>query len=109
MFISGGENIHPGQIERIMCHQEGVVAALVVPIPSSEFGFRPYAFVQIEKDFILDEVITAVRNALRELLPGFYTPDTFVAWSDRGDDRGIKVDRAYWQRIAEQDTTSAPE
>ena len=46
MFISGGENIHPEEIEQALYRLIGVEAAVVVPVPDAEFGFRSVAFIQ---------------------------------------------------------------
>ncbi len=46
MFISGGENIHPEEIEKALMMIEGIREALVVPVPDNEYGQRPLAFIQ---------------------------------------------------------------
>ncbi len=49
MFISGGENIHPEEIERALCSMKGVLRAIVVPIPNPEYGLRSSAFIETTK------------------------------------------------------------
>ena len=44
MFISGGENIHPEEIEREILRFPGVLEAIVAPVPDPEFGARPGGF-----------------------------------------------------------------
>jgi O-succinylbenzoic acid--CoA ligase len=46
MFISGGENIQPEEIERALRQIEEIEDAVVVDIPDAEFGFRPVAYVR---------------------------------------------------------------
>ncbi|MFT5879995.1 MAG: O-succinylbenzoic acid--CoA ligase [Moritella sp.] len=46
MFISGGENIHPEQIERILLSHPAVTQALVFPCADPEFGQRPVAVIE---------------------------------------------------------------
>ena len=46
MFISGGENIHPEEIERTLCSLKGVLRAIVVPVTDPEYGLRPSAFIE---------------------------------------------------------------
>ena len=46
LFISGGENVQPEEIEEALCRLEGVDEAVVVPVPDEEFGARPVAFVR---------------------------------------------------------------
>ena len=72
MFISGGENIHPEEIEKILRTQ--VKQAIVVPIPHSRYGQRPVAFLFGE--YQLDEIETL----LSEALPKFKHPDYYFPW-----------------------------
>ena len=51
IFISGGENIHPFEIENHLLAMEDVVAAFVVPVPHREFGKVPWAFVETSAPF----------------------------------------------------------
>lgn len=46
MFISGGENIHPQEIEEVLGAHPAVALAVVVPAPDPEFGHRPVAFIE---------------------------------------------------------------
>ncbi len=45
MFISGGENMYPEEIEQVLMQVEGIRYALVLPVENAEFGFRPLALV----------------------------------------------------------------
>lgn len=45
LFISGGENIQPETIEQRLVDHPAVAQALVVPVPSDEWGHRPAAFI----------------------------------------------------------------
>ncbi|ABR74332.1 2-succinylbenzoate-CoA ligase [Actinobacillus succinogenes] len=51
MFISGGENIQPEEIERILQRHDQVEVAFVLPIDDEEFGQRPVAMVQFKSCF----------------------------------------------------------
>lgn len=72
MFISGGENIQPEEIECALLESE-VTQAFVVPESDVEFGFRPVAYVDgipnLEK--------------LKSLLPKFKIPVRFSPWNER--------------------------
>lgn len=46
LFISGGENIQPEEIERILLSHPEIEEAIVLPIPDEEFGHRPIAFIK---------------------------------------------------------------
>ncbi len=45
LFISGGENIYPEEIELVLLDLPGVRQALVVPIASQQYGQRPVAYI----------------------------------------------------------------
>jgi long-chain acyl-CoA synthetase len=45
MFVSGGENIYPGDVERMLERHDGIQQACVVPIPDDIKGTKPVAFV----------------------------------------------------------------
>ncbi len=51
LFISGGENVQPEEIERLLLEIEGLEQAVVIPIPDEEFGQRPVAFVRTSLSF----------------------------------------------------------
>lgn len=72
MFISGGENIQPEEIECALLESE-VTQAYVVSESDPEFGFRPIAYVDgipnLEK--------------LKSLLPKFKIPVRFLPWEER--------------------------
>lgn len=78
MFISGGENVQPEEIEEALLAIDGVAEAVVVPAPSEEFGMRPVAFVA--GDGLTAEALDA---ALRVELAGFKTPDVYYRMPDR--------------------------
>lgn len=45
MFVVGGENVWPGEVERLLERQPGVHQACVVPVPDDIKGAIPFAFV----------------------------------------------------------------
>jgi acyl-CoA synthetase (AMP-forming)/AMP-acid ligase II len=45
MFVSGGENIYPGDVERMLERHPGIVQVCVVPIDDEIKGQKPVAFV----------------------------------------------------------------
>ncbi len=82
MFISGGENVQPEDVEEALLALEGVAEAVVVPVPHEDFGERPVAFVDGA-----DLDASVLDAALRELLPGFKAPDTYYRMPERPDGR----------------------
>ena len=45
MFVSGGENIYPADVERMLERHPGIAQAAVVPIDDDIKGQKPVAFV----------------------------------------------------------------
>jgi len=45
MFVSGGENLYPGEIEKVLERHAAVHQASVVPVPDDVKGTKPVAFV----------------------------------------------------------------
>jgi O-succinylbenzoic acid--CoA ligase len=84
LFVSGGENIQPEEIEASLLRLEGVEEAVVVPVPDPEFGERPVAFVRRGKG------MGEPARELEKVLPRFKVPKTFHDWEGSG---GMKPDR----------------
>jgi O-succinylbenzoic acid--CoA ligase len=94
MFVSGGENVQPEEIEEALCRLAGIEEAVVVPVEDEEFGARPVAFVRMAGGAPDRE---ALSRALGASLEGFKIPVDFHAWPD--DAGGMKVDRtAFGER-----------
>jgi long-chain acyl-CoA synthetase len=49
MFVSGGENIYPGEIEKLLERHPAVQQACVVPVADDIKGFKPMAFVVLSE------------------------------------------------------------
>jgi len=74
MFISGGENIHPEEIELALMDMPGIESAVVVDIPDDEYGARPFAF--LTTDF--DRAPEYIRAFLSERLQRYKIPVHFI-------------------------------
>lgn len=96
LFISGGENVQPEEIEEALCRIEGVEQAVVVPVPDAEFGARPVAFVQTT-DGALEPPELAKK--LGTALPRFKVPVAFHGWPEEAP-AGMKPDRVFFQARA---------
>ena len=55
MFVSGGENIFPGEVEKMLETHPDVIQACVVPVPDDIKGTKPVAFVVVRKGSDLSE------------------------------------------------------
>jgi O-succinylbenzoic acid--CoA ligase len=77
VFISGGENISPPEIENFLLQQDGINTAMVVPVTHQEFGLTPWAFIETSLPF--DE--KSIRDKLRKNLPGYKLPKRIIRLS----------------------------
>ncbi|HEY3639489.1 MAG TPA: class I adenylate-forming enzyme family protein [Xanthobacteraceae bacterium] len=77
MFVVGGENVWPGDVERLVERVPGVHQALVVPVPDEIKGALPFAFVVKQPGAVLDEA--AVKAYTIANGPAFAHP-RFVAF-----------------------------
>lgn len=99
MIKSGGENIYPAEIERVLLQHPGILEAAVVRRPDTRWGEVPVAFV-VAADPDLDEadlVAVCGRN-----LASYKRPKEFVFVSEKDlprNDTG-KIRRAELERRA---------
>ncbi|MGH6671460.1 MAG: class I adenylate-forming enzyme family protein [Xanthobacteraceae bacterium] len=105
MFISGGENIYPADVERMLERHPDVAQAAVVPIDDEIKGQKPVAFVIRNPGCALD-VETVKRFAL-EHAPAYQHP-RFVFFVDEFPLASTnKLDRAALKRMAEEKLASS--
>jgi O-succinylbenzoic acid--CoA ligase len=100
LFISGGENIYPEEIEAALLALPGIEEAVVVAVPHTEYGARPVAFVRVEVG--IDVETDAIRAALADRLESFKRPDEILSWPADYPTGGLKADRPFLQRRALQ-------
>jgi O-succinylbenzoic acid--CoA ligase len=97
LFISGGENVQPEEIEEVLCRLESVDKVVVVPVPDEEFGARPVAFVRTDGIALEPEYLA---QSLEPVLPRFKIPISFHPWPDAVG--AMKADRAALGERARQ-------
>ncbi len=96
MFISGGENIQPEEIELALLSLPYIIEAVVVPKSDPEFGMRPVAFIKQEnpvKDF------ENIAEMLKEKLPSHKIPIKFFTLQET---LTLKQNRKELSKLAEQ-------
>ena len=97
MFISGGENIHPEEIERALCSLTGVLRAVVVPTPDPEYGLRPSAFIETTE---LAPTDSEIREKLSREIGKLKTPVTITRIEEWRLLPGTeKIDRGYYKNL----------
>ena len=97
MFISGGENIHPEEVEQALLTLPEIVQAVVIPVPDKEFGERPVAYIQTV-DGTLN--VADIRKRLAARIARFKIPDYIWLFPAEAANVGIKINRRYFQQLA---------
>lgn len=100
MFISGGENIQPEEIEWHLTQHPLVESVLVVDIPDITYVARPVAFLKFKQG--QPPQPQELRDFLQQRLPRFKIPDHFLPWPDLPPQQGIKPSRGALKRYAQQ-------
>ena len=101
MFVCGGENIYPADVERMLERHPGVAQAAVVPIDDAIKGQKPVAFVIGKSGHALDS--DEVKRFALAHAPAFQHP-RFVWFVDELPLASTnKLDRAALQRMAREE------
>lgn len=66
MYISGGENVYPAEIEQVLSSNPAIAVAAVVSVPHDQWGETGYAFVVLEngEHVSIDELTAYCRDSL---------------------------------------------
>lgn len=91
LFISGGENIQPEEIEELICRYFDDQKAIVVPIPDNEFGSKPAVFLSYPQK------LSEIQKLLTSLLPKYKIPTRAFPFPTQ---QGLKVDRGFLKKLA---------
>ncbi len=98
MFVCGGENIYPGEVEKMLERHPGIHQAAVIPIPDELKGHKPIAFVVRTPDATLDE--QAVKTYALANAPAYQHPRRVIFVEEMPLAGTNKIDkRALAQRI----------
>lgn len=99
MFISGGENIQPEEIERVIFQSNLVEQVFILPRADAEFGQRPVAIVQF-RTANFTENLNCLKNWLSDKLEKFKQPiDYFPLDVEKYQKQGtIKISRSQLQQ-----------
>lgn len=72
MFVCGGENIYPGEVEKMLERHPGIHQAAVIPVPDELKGQKPIAFIVKAAGAELDE--QAVKSFALANAPAYQHP-----------------------------------
>jgi long-chain acyl-CoA synthetase len=105
MFVSGGENIYPGDVERMLERHPAVAQACVVPIEDDIKGQKPVAFVVARSGMPVDA--DEIKRFALAHAPAYQHP-RFVWFLDRLPLSSTnKIDRTALERLAAQHLAAA--
>ncbi|MGH1414370.1 MAG: AMP-binding protein [Pelagimonas sp.] len=80
MFISGGENVYPAEVERVLVQHDAVLEVAVIGVPDDTWGETGAAFVLPKPGAALD--MSGLRAWCRERLAGYKVPAHVFAVED---------------------------
>jgi O-succinylbenzoic acid--CoA ligase len=81
VIVSGGENVYPAEVERVLLQHPSVADAGVVGTPSEAWGARPVAAV-VWRGHEGTDVESALLAHCRRRLAAYKVPDRFVVVAD---------------------------
>lgn len=80
LFISGGENIQPEEIENIIKALPAVEQCVILPYEDKEYGFRPVAVLKLRENFY--SVKPLIQAELNKKLEKFKHPIAYYLMKD---------------------------
>lgn len=92
MYISGGENVYPAEVERVLLSHPDISEAAVVGVPDPKWGEAGRAFVVLREGAALQA--EAVRDFCRERLAKFKVPREVVRIGQLPKNDTGKINRA---------------
>jgi O-succinylbenzoate-CoA ligase len=76
MIVSGGENVYPAEVERVLLDHPVIAEVAVIGVPHARWGETPIAFVVANGDATIDEAELIAH--CRKYLAGFKKPSAIV-------------------------------
>lgn len=101
MYVSGGENVYPPQVERTLQEHEAVASAAVVGVADPKWGEAGWAFVQLHSEAAASEA--ELRTWCEQHLARFQCPKQIVLVDQLPLGSSGKIDkRVLTERAAQQ-------
>ncbi|QYK05089.1 o-succinylbenzoate--CoA ligase [Shewanella zhangzhouensis] len=89
MFICGGENLHPEEIEAALCQHPQVLEAIVYPKADNTFGLLPHALLRCRNAMPTQAELD---DFLASRIARFKRPRSYQAWPEMATS-GLKTNR----------------
>ncbi|MGI2170156.1 o-succinylbenzoate--CoA ligase [Shewanella sp. MF05960] len=93
MFICGGENVHPEQIEAVLMTHPNVAQAIVFAMPDPIFGYLPAAIIDYVDEHDTEQVNAQLSELIEQKLARFMRPRQYFGWPKQVISSGIKAPR----------------
>ncbi len=108
MFVCGGENIYPGEVEGMLERHSDILQACVVPVPDEIKGEKPFAFVVLRPGARLTE--DEVKRFALDNAPAYqhprgveFMPELPLATTNKVDRTALGANaRKRWSAMAEK-------
>ena len=98
MFIVGGFNCYPAEIENILCDMDGIARAAVIGVPDERMGEVARAYVVSDRGAEVDEA--AVIEWSRSQMANYKVPRSVVFLDELPMNAGGKVDKAALSQLS---------
>ncbi len=98
MFVSGGENVYPVEVENVLTSFPGVVCAAVVAVDHSRWGETGVAYVEVAPGAAID--LDALEAHCRVRLAGYKVPTRVVVVDELPRNAVGKIDKARLRALA---------
>jgi len=80
MFISGGENVYPAEVEKVLSDHPAVRACAVIGVADAKWGEVGRAYLELKDEFKDDP--SSLRTWLKERLASYKVPKEYVAMKE---------------------------
>ncbi len=102
MYISGGENVYPGEVEKQITGHKDISEAVVVPVPSEKWGEVGFAFLKTDGVTV---TVEGLREHLNPLLSRYKHPHFVTCMKEFPLLPNGKVDRKNLKAQAQKITS----
>ncbi|WP_413494914.1 o-succinylbenzoate--CoA ligase [Shewanella baltica] len=93
MFICGGENIQPEEIEAALKQHPQIDDAIVFAIPDAQFGNLPAAIIRGSLTHLTESIASELELFLADKIARFKRPRQYYVWPENHEQAGLKVNR----------------
>ena len=103
MFVTGGENVYPVEVENVITSFDAVVNAAVVAVPDPTWGESGVAYVECARGSSVD--LDALKAHCRTRLAGYKLPVRFEVVNELPRNTVGKIDKVALRALATNETS----